>query len=509
MSSGTKSTLTGVGVALGVLVLGALLMVAVAPYYFTQFWWVFRGHWFWMVPGEVLLVMGLVALSLFVTGDSTAGGGVVFLTVAGALATIGFWVGHGYWHDQIYARSITVTTTPVPGLAQRVPFEVSQTQVRSNLGDIPGDAQETTFLPDVGVFTTPVERRGTFEGYETLLSQQIGLGGRNTPSRCDFGLAADRRLGGWFAHSLGRLVNTTQRWVNWDDSDVYGYCENGTPMVVVPLKEQDGFFVVTERPVGVAVYNGVTGALEIRDNARGVPGPSYPLSVAAVQRESSGAVGGFWDWVWNRAGWELPDETENINSGNESEFVLATAATGDPVYATLLTGRGSATAVSAISVIDAQLSKPGLGPLVVHRTSPVWLSPGSFLDRVRADFGDVFAVQRDAKVFELAPLGSDRWVATIGTSQNLLYRVTGEGALREAPCLWSLEGNQIRCGAAVNVGAAGPGIAVGGSVSSGPVGAAVPAVSDLDGLTVEQLVDLQNRVGRELGERATAPAVGR
>lgn len=477
------------------------LMLLFAPYYSTQLWWLFRQQWFWLVPLLVLAVMALGAAALGVNGSYSAATGLGLITVAGAVGFIGWLYAHEYQQDRWYAQSIHTTTDPVPGLVQRPPFDVSERQVRPNLGDIPGDIQTTMYLPDLGVFTTPVERRGTFEGYQSVLSQQIGDTGRNTPTRCDFGPAAGRRLGGLFTHSLERLINTERRWVNWDTGDAYAWCDNTTPMIAVPLKEQDGWVIVTERPAGIAVYNGATGALDVRPNGQGIPGPTYPLSLAADQRESSGALTGFWDWVWNRAGWKLPDETDAINSGNNAEFVLNTTG-GDPVYATLLTGRGSATAVSAIAVVPATLDRgDALQPVTVHRTNPVWLSPGSILDRIRADFGDVFATQRDAQVFELAPLGRNRWTATIGQPQNILYRVQGDGDLKESPCLLALDGRQLRCGPAVNVSGAGPGVALGGATGSV---APVPAGSDLTGLTPDQLTDLNRRVVEELGRRVGA-----
>lgn len=492
---------TGCLIAVLVAIAVVALFAAFAPYYTTQIWWEIRGSLFWLLPLLVVIALGLSAVVAFDGDNNSAGAGLTLFAIIGAVATIGWLFIHEYQQDRHYVATVTVTDTPVPALQQRTPYNVSQAQVRPNLGDIPGDIQQTTFLPDREVFTTPVERRGAFTGYQTLLVQAIGESGRNTPSRCDFLPAADRRIGGLFTHSLERLVNTRQRGVNWDRDDVYGWCDNGVPKIVVPLKEQDGWLLVTERPAGIAIYDGATGRLDIRSDAEGVPGPSYPLSLAAEQRESTDAIAGFGDWFWNRAGWELPDEADNINSDNSAEFVLATD-TGNGVYATMLTGRGSATAVSAVSIVNAHLTRgDALAPLAVHRTRPVWLSPTSITERVRADFGDVFATQREARIFELAPMGGNRWSASIGLPQNLIYRVHGVGDLTEPPCLVALDGRQLRCGPAVNVNGAGPGVALGGQT---PVSPAIPpaaANSDLGTLTNDQLIDLDNRVNQETARR--------
>lgn len=152
-----------------------------------------------------------------------------------------------------------------------------------NLGDNPGDLADTTYLAADDSYTSLVERRGWSEGYSTALVQHVPLTGRATGTTCDFSTAADSRIGGNFGGNLGRKINQTQRGVSWDEGDVYGYCADDpaqpgtrTPMVVVPLTEQDGFFIVTERPAGYALYNGKTGQLDIRTDTAGSPAPSTP-----------------------------------------------------------------------------------------------------------------------------------------------------------------------------------------------------------------------------------------
>jgi len=470
----------------------------VAPYYSTQLWWIFRQSWFWLIPLIVLAVMALVAYLLVEEGHR-GGGALTTLTVAGAIAWFGWLFVYNYAQDAVYVETLRVTEDPVPAFNVRAPFSVSAAQVRSNLGDVPGDTQATMYVPDDETFATLVEQRGFATGYQTLLEQKIGTTGRNSPSRCDFGPAAGARLGGNLWGNLGRVINTEQRWVNWNEDDAYGWCDpQGTPFVVVPLIEQEGWLIITEKPAGIALYNGRTGDIEVRPNAEGIPGPTYPLSLAEQQRESSHAMNGFWDWVFGVAGWELPDEADSINSSNQSEFVLA-GPDGSEYLVTPESGRGSATAISVLTVMDAELRSPELAPITVHRLGsaahPVWQSATAITDRVRANFGDVFAQQRESSIYELAPTGPDTWVATIGTPQNMIYRVTGRGDLAQDPCLVSLTGEQLRCGPTGNIG-----LSTGGTPGA-PSGAPAPASSDLTTLTPDQLVDLQRRIAEELARR--------
>lgn len=502
------------GALVAVLLLGLLIgaFFLFAPYYSTHLWWFFRTTWFWVIPLLVLIVMGLFA-TVLLDGGGSGGGGMVLLTIVGAVGLFVWLFVYNYAQDTVYAESIRVIDDPVQEFEQRIPFSVSAAQVRSNLGDIPGDTQETMYVPDDESFSTLVEKRGSFTGYQTLLEQQISVTGRNVPAKCDFTAVADRRFGGLFSHSLGRLINTEQRWVSWDQSDAYGWCDDeGTPLVIVPLVEQEGVLIVTEKPAGVAIYNGRTGDLTIRSDAEGIPGPSYPLSLAAVQRESSVALNGFWDWFFNRAGWEQPDEADSINSGNDSEFVLAGVGGGE-FFVTPQSGRGSATAISVFTVVDANLRGPELAPLTVHRLGgserPVWQSATAITDRIRANFGDVFANQRESSIYELAPTGPNTFVATIGTPQNILYRVTGRGDLTQDPCLVGLDGVVLRCGPIANTGQFGPGLAVGGAAPAPGAAAPVPSVpaapadSDLGTLSDAQLADLLRRAAEESARRVT------
>jgi hypothetical protein len=176
-------------------------------------------------------------------------------------------------------------------------------------------------------------------------------GSGHDAQKCRFSDVADARLGGSFGHNLGRLISEQRRWVRFVGDDAYAYCDGATPMVVVPLTRQVGLFVVTERPVGVAVYNGATGAVDIVDRPTGVPGPTYPRSLAARQREATHGMSGFADWWFDRSGWDAADD--GANADNESEFTLARTDGSGPLYVTPLTPRGAASSVVAVSTVPA------------------------------------------------------------------------------------------------------------------------------------------------------------
>lgn len=480
------------------------LCLLIAPYYTTQFWWGIRESLFVWIPLIVIIALGGWSAYRADQGDTAAGAGLGLLALAALIGSVIFWFFHGYVEDKTYAGSVSITSAPVGALSIRSPFNVAEKQVSADLGDTVGDIKTTMYLPDQQKFSTLVAQKGAISGYATLLVQDIGATGRNAHELCGFSPAASRRFEGLFSSSLERLINENARFVNWDNGDVYGYCDHGHPVVVTPLKQQSGLFVVTERPAGLALYRGDTGALEILTDPAAIariPGPTYPLSIAANQRDSVKATGGYWNYFWDRSGYELPGDLSEINSDNIGEYVLADAKTNAPQYVTLTTPRGGNTSVAAIATTPARLTQVGeLAPISFHHTH--WLSPQAIEQRIRANFGPVFTAQPGATIAELAPTDENDWVATIGLPQNMLYRVRGRGDLTTDLCLYALDGRQLQCGQLANANGYGPGAAI-GQLPSGTAGVTpAPASSDLHGLSTPQLLDLINRANTELANRA-------
>lgn len=495
-----RRVLTWLAVTGGFLILLAIC-AGIAPYYTTIAVWEGRK----MLPWLGMLAIGCAIWAAFIGGGSVmsrrSDAPIITLGVLGFVVGLGvtaWWMMNtAYDQDRTYAASIHVGADPVPALSPRAPYQVGEAQARPNLGDTAGDIANTTYVPGADRYATLVKRRGWLNGYEVAFTQQIPLQGRGAQDqKCAFDKAsASARASGWFSHNLGRKISNERRYVRFDSGDIYAFCDGDTPKVVVPLKRQVGSWVVTEKPAGAVVYDGKTGQLEFLTDTSSLPGPSYPISLAAKQRESASALGSFSDWVFGRAGWELPDD--DVNSGNASEFTLD--ASGQPVYVTPLTGRGSATAISVVSSVPARHSGLQLAPVTVHKLNPVWVSPKAIVDRVKADYQDIPNWQT-ITVYEVIPTGANSWVATLGTGQNILYRATGTGDLKgdKPTCLLRADGTTIRCGTLADNGGRGIGTQYGGNPASG---GAPPA--DLKALNDQAFADLQRRVAEEAACRLT------
>ncbi|MFI7648608.1 hypothetical protein ACIBTZ_21335 [Micromonospora sp. NPDC049460] len=430
-----------------------------ASYATTVLVWELRKLVPWLVaPALLALLAGAPALVRLLThrlrgrkATPRSTGGTVVLGWLGAavgLALGGCWLVYGeYLQDRAYGTTMTVVSDPVPELAARAPYLVGKAQAAPNLGDVTGEITDVSYLPDSDRFAVLVERRGWLAGYEVGLMQEVPLGGKSrAQQRCQFDVsAADARIGGWFSHNLGRKISAERRWARFSADDAYVYCQGDNPIVVVPLKKQTGILVVTERPAGVARYDGRTGEVTITDDTTTVPGPSYPISLAARQREGTTAVGGFADWWFERSGWDASED--GANEGNESEFTLRYRdGSGRSAYVTPLTPQGEASSVVAVSTVPTRHAGSGLAPLTVYRLNPTWSSPQAIVALIKAEYRDV-CCWNDDQVFEVVPTGGSTWTATLGSEQSIRYRVEGRGQIngREATCLKNADGTLVRC----------------------------------------------------------------
>ncbi|MEV6570027.1 hypothetical protein [Streptomyces sp. NPDC051577] len=497
-------------VALAVCFAGFVLWYA--SYYTTIMVWEGRKILSWLAPP--VLVAGLGALpwlvrSLRSAGREGAGSAARAVGCVGAVLALGVavgWLVYGsYQQDRAYMESTRIVTEPVPELTARAPYLVGKAQAAPNLGDVTGEIADVTYLPDSDRFSTLVERRGWLSGYEVGLVQDVPLGGTGrNQQRCAFDTdVADARISGWFTHNLGRKISAKKRWVRFEAADAYVTCSGDTPTVVVPLKRQTGFFVITERPAGVALYNGRTGALTVVEDSTAVPGPSYPLSLASRQREATAAVGGFSDWLFERSGW---DESEDgANEGNESEFTLRYRDQGGrSAYVTPLTPQGEASSVVAVSTVPTRHRGGGLAPLTVHRLDPTWSSPQTIVALVKAEYRDV-CCYNDDRVFEIVPTGGSTWTATVGSEQNIRYRVEGRGQIggREATCLKSADGTLIRCAYAAPGSPEEKELKRQEEEKRKREASSPPAGEDLSKLSPQQLAELHRRVTEEVNRRLT------
>lgn len=352
------------------------------------------------------------------------------LLVGAALVAAGVFL-LPWFRASSLTQSYTSSDT-VPSYQDRAPFVVANELSNRDLDDIIGDrvgvhAVQSAQAP--GQYTTLVIRRGLFQGYEavqTITPPLLGAG-QSTSTACRFDEAHSLRLdGGIPSTNLDRAIGFLRPFAFWDETDTYGYCDGDEPVVVVPLKRYGGVWpAMTERPAGVAVYRG--GQVTTYD-ADAVPddlvGPTYPRSIAAAQREASRATGSFSDWVFKRAGFDTggEDSDENPNRTNPVDFTLTTSE-GEGHFTTALTPVGASESVVAVGHVSSQQTSGDLNDFVITRYDEALPAMTTTENRIRSDFSHLPGWASGMKVMEIIPSTDGTYVASIGQSQVVTYRV--------------------------------------------------------------------------------------
>lgn len=417
-------------------VFGAIALAVVGAFIWA--WGAEFGHIVWSLVRSSLLAI-VVAVALAGAAFAVTHRSESRWMVAGGLAIAGFVITaiftSGYVVPHQLAQQTQEQAADDLDFRQRVPFDVASAVSTRNLGDTTGDATGSIkAIPaegEYGVYTTSVERRGFFKGYESTQSLTAPLYGSTSSKNvefCSFSEDANLKLSGWVpSNSMVRAIMwKTSPSTRVDKGDALVRCEEGTPMVYVPLTKLDGNLFFPQRvPGGVAVYNGETGELKIEQELD-TDLPLYPKSVAENQREALSRSGSVFDWMFKRAGYEdTSKDEEDPNGENRAEFGLASTDGNTQFYVTPLTSRGSSSSIIALGTIesDGKVKSGELHPYVVHKyeSGESRQANSAIASRIT---GEVLSgyMASGLKVFEVVPSEDGTWTATVGKEQSVLYR---------------------------------------------------------------------------------------
>lgn len=455
-----------------------------------------------LMPAGPVLILLLVAVVAVIIGLLAEKPILFAVTTVATLGAIFCMIVLPYAAAHNYAGSVKEVTASAPEYAQRAPFAVAVQSSERNLQNTTGEAQATKSLAaegKTGQWNTLVIRRGVFVGYESVQSINTPLYGTVSASEvtlCNFSSSVSLRLNGSMpSNNLDRAILTaTPANVSFEEGDVYSYCKGKTPMVVVPLRELNGFWGPTWSAYGVATLNGKTGEVSILTSTKDIseiPGPVYPISLAKDTRNAYQSSQGFWDAVQGRTGYEATNrDTNDPNEGNNSEFSLKVSGTNDVNYVTPLTPRGSSTSIVAESSVDANKVVSGTrNVLTINKftNAKSRSANSSVANAIKTQYSWMPDWASGIGIFEIVPADNGTWVASIGQSQSVVYRavITTDNKVT----LFNAKGDIITRST--------PG---GASPSAG--GDAVPANADLAKLTPAQLQELANAIIKELGSRA-------
>jgi hypothetical protein len=412
------------------------------------------------------------------------GAGVVgVLTLAMAVT---FFVRVGYDSERHYAGSINVVEDETPSFGSRAPYDVAVASSNNNMGDITGTSvgvKAVADLGDDGQWNSMIERRGVGRGYEaiqTINAPLFGSVSNSDVSFCEFDESANLRFNGFFPkNNLNRALDWQIPFdVLYDTGDAYGYCEDGTPYVVIPLKETHGFYGAWQTPYGLALYNGKTGDINVTTDEKVInstPGSTYPISLVSAQRASSTSSGTLGDRLWGATGY-LPG-----GDGN-TEIQLGLADSGDATYVTPLSPNGDSNSIIGLGVSEAGSFTPGkLNDYTVYKykDNESRQAISAVTREIKTKYSGLTDWASGIDIFEIVPAEDGTWVASIGQNQSIKFRASIDE--EKNIVLMDKDGNII---------------SPEGAVSSTDGG-----TTDLGSLTPQQLTELVRNAMDELDKR--------
>ncbi len=286
-----------------------------------------------------------------------------------------------------------------------------------------------------------------------------GQGGVET-CRFEGDYAINKAFHGRMGKSLLDDLASFNKQLFFEEADMWGFCQSAgdpatitddQPIIVIPVKSWQGtgnrsawysagILVVTGSPSGDAVI------AHIHDVESGqYPGPVYPVSLAAEQREEAQFMAGKWNKWFRDFGFETTNATSQ--AGNASEFLLRSTVDGRLYWVTPLTARSSdSQIVSAYSMIAADESTlDEINDLRIY-VLPVDDSRLVNLDDLEARVRQAISVEdpgfygAGGSLVEFLPLDDSSWQVYAELSGRVVYRITVPADSRIRPVVTSLEG---------------------------------------------------------------------
>ncbi|HEX9226000.1 MAG TPA: hypothetical protein VF885_05010 [Arthrobacter sp.] len=451
-----------------------------------------------IIWGFPLLLIAVIVVALMVALSSDNIGAAVMIGVLGLGGLIFYGNARDYNTKLEYASTVDDTADPMPVLKERAPYLVAERQASSNLSGINGQIDATDYLADSNHYATLVNRNGHFNpGYAAIISQSIALTGQATGKPCLFDERASQRMDGFFGNSLTRAIAAKDSMLIAKKDDAWGYCDGETPKVVVPVTKLNGWINPVHVPAGVAIYDGRTGNVEIRDEVRAgeLPGPAIGLTYAQRLNDSLATRNGSW-WTMVQGQSGISDELKDPNDPNKdnsSAFSLAYKDEPGSVYASPFTSRASSRSIEDVALLESGHVTAGESPRasLYHLAKPRQ-SNSATADKVKADYSDL-DWSTGLSVQEIIPVSHDTWAASIGLNQNVVYRilVKDDGS----SCLIR-DGKTIRC-----VSSEGHATGADGKSVDDAGAATLSVPGEVGGLSNEELARLQSAVTAEVLKR--------
>ena len=347
----------------------------------------------------------------------------------------------GYYQGSVLNSFTKYTESPQNEYLWREPWIVAERSALSKTTQIEGNLMEsnTTFLPYSNQYVTPVKARGFTSGLSAVVSQSFEDYATET---CSFEKEVPTSKG-VLNMNLNRVISLLDIRLQYNEKDIWAYCEGAKATLVVPVITMTGFPQGHPVPAGVVLFKGETVELR-KDVASGeLPGPVYPLSLAAAQRRALNTPPGFMDYL-DSSGFATSDYTYiESNENNVTELLLYRKDGSGWDYVTPLTPNGKPFAITALATIAADHVTSGkLNQLTVHNLAGTREGNQVLADRLKVAFPQL-PWSAGLRLVEVLPTSDKLWVGTLVSNQAVVHKV--EVHEDGTACLQEVSGKEINC----------------------------------------------------------------
>lgn len=437
--------------------------------------WFFPNGWnlFLAAPAfHVIVILGIaVAVGSFVIrkADKLFNRKTIIILVVTALALAGV-IAHGAWMaDYDGANYYASTTKFVIEDTKKVPetlanlTDSNEAIVSMEQGNLPadwepraasatgaelimrrtGDAISNTELMSKtltylnGTHTWTAIRNG--KGQQSIYGVASWDGSSDVVTTCEFkgSYALNKAFGGTWGKNLTNSIAAAYPQFIYDEQDMWGYCDNDKPVIVIPVVRTTGYDVRTvDQAAGVVTVTGSPSGAPVMSMTSNVkpgdfPGPVYPQRLVDQQLASANWGAGRHREMFNNFGFQ----TSNVASqaGNDGNYLLKSKADNRLYWVTPLRPRSTDSqtivaysVVPADTITDGKLNDQKI--YVLGNNDPRAVNLDNLNAKVNSAISDVdpgffTSGNTPGKVVEFLPIGDKEWQAFGEVNGRVKYRV--------------------------------------------------------------------------------------
>jgi hypothetical protein len=436
---------------------------------FPNGWNIFAATPFFTVVASLIII----AIAWLVVDATESNAGVaIIVTIVLALVSLhavfvrGWWMGEesGANHYLSTTSFVVHDTNKLPGMLTKfstsgeakvkavqgelpsgwVPRVASATGAQNVIGRTSDAINNTELMSDTLTYVYGEGQSGVWTAIRDGKNQQAIYGihswngdGENIET-CEFkgDYELNQAFGGLWDTNLGNTIAQQYPQFTFDDSDMWGYCDDGKPIIVIPgtktvghdvrtVDQANGVLTIVGSPDGTPI---ITHDTEVK--AGEYPGPVYPQRLVNQQLNSVTWGAGRHLASFENFGFEATNVSSQGN--NNRNYLLKSAEDGRLYWVTPLKPRSTdSQTLIAYSVTPADTANADLlneqKVFILDDNDPRIVNldnlQAKVIDEVRTKDPGFFTGETPGRIVEFLPISDDKWQVFAEVNGRVKYRI--------------------------------------------------------------------------------------